>query len=353
MNTDLKSLIENNPDLQEIVHRLENSKKETEEKNSKLPEGTDQKKISIPEHCRITDWKMHRDIGFTQAICEPQAGKEGLEKQLAFIIKLRNPDCIKIAVYKGKGQRAAMPVLSREINLRPAPQELNGVSELREEIEELKKNIGNNSNDSELKRQYDALLKKVEQQEWNGKIDNLKRTHEKEIEILNKRIEEKEKEVEGLKEEIEDTEKGLEGVQEKLKTAVDPPFVTMLGKIAEKALEGAAIRNPEFLEKICKLDKDTIQQMLDEINKREKQTEEKGEEKEDSSGFSEAADEFEGLEEKHKTAIKELIGVFKQISFPVFGKLYLIFSNLQNAEGEIDEERAAKVLEYIKSLNTN
>lgn len=350
MNTDLKTLFENNPDLQEIAHRLENSKKEAAEKNSKLPEGTDPKKFAIPAYCQITDWKMHKDIGFTKAVCEPRPGKEGLEKQLAFIIKLRNPDCVKISLFKGKGQRGAMPILSKETNLKPLPEQLNGVDELRKEIEELKKNTGSAS-ENKSKQQCDALQKKIEEQEWNTKIENLKRAHEKEVELLSKQIEEKDDEIEELKGEIINAENGLQGVQNELKTATDPPLMIMLGRIAEKAIEGAVIRNPEFLEKVCKVDRQIVQAMMNDIRLREKQIE-NNEKKEDNSGFSETPDEYEGLKQDHKTAIQCLIKIFKEMPFDQLEQLLLIFCNLQIEGGQIDKAKAAKVLEYVESLNT-
>jgi len=349
-NTELNTLFEKHPVLEEIAVRLDASQKEVNEKNSKLSETDKQnhKKVSVPEHSRVTHWKMHKDNVWSETVLMAKPGRDGLEEQLKHIIKTRNPDVLRISIYKGYGKRGATPLSNQEIKINEAPADLSGVTELKREIDELKNR--SSEPESELKKQYNDLLKRLEEREWNDKIDKINRSHEEEKNTLLNKVAALETEIEELKDEVLDSEEGLKGVQDELKTVTDPPFVTMLTKIAEKALEGAAIRNPEFLEKVCKLDKETVQQMLEDINGREKEVTDK-EKQPDNSGFTEAADEFEGLEEKHKTAIKELIGLFKQVSFAEFGPLYLVCSGLQKEDGNIDQEKAAKVVEYVKSIN--
>ena len=127
---EFKTLFENNTDLTEISQRLKDSEYDAESKNAELIANgiTEIDKHTTPEHSRITHWKMHNEQLWTKTVDDSaKPGHGGLEKILQHIIKNRNPDMVRICIYKGKGLRNASPVLTKEINLTegPAPQSLD------------------------------------------------------------------------------------------------------------------------------------------------------------------------------------------------------------------------------------
>lgn len=357
------------PDIEDIAIRLEESEKETKERNKSRGkennepvqnnEGNNKRVFYYcAEHAVISHF--YKESRWEQTPYTLKAGREAFLKDLAKILETRNPDAIKVQIYKGK-TRKTDPAYSKDIYLSEnQPEETNNnqdnsgigslVKKFDESLNETKKVPHNANFQIELlRKEFEAQLK---EQQHSSEIKELKQQHQNEVNELQYIINEKDEYIEELEDELDENEGELSGFREESEKEKSTPFgEIILGRVLVQAGENLLKQNPKILKIGLGLSDDEITKIFE----KETQKLEAGKAG-DNSGFSETAatDDYAGLDEKHVQGIKDLIQFFKQIKIEEFKKLFTIDCVLQNPKtGMLNEELADKVLQFINENKPN
>lgn len=355
------------PDIEDIAIRLEESEKQARERNKNrtnepVPGGEGNSKRIFqycPEHAVISHF--YKEGRWEQTPYTIKPGREAFLKDLAKVLETRNPDAIKVQIYKGKtGKNEA--VYSKDIYLSehqpeasPNSQEQSELGSLvkkfDESLTEAKKNPEVSSYQIELMRkQFEAQLR---EQQIQSEMRDIARDHQTEINELQATIAKQKEYIAELEEELDEYEGELSGLQEESKKEKETPFgEIILGRVLMQAGENLLKNNPKILKIGLGLSDEEVKKIFDgETGKLEV-----GKTANDSSSFSEtqATDEYAGLDEKHAQGIKDLIAFFKQINVGEFKKLFTVDCMLQDpTTGMLNNELADKTLQFINENTKN
>ena len=170
------------PDIEDIAVRLEASEKEAKKKqkekdkrgkgnNEPVPSGeTGSKRVFhyLPEHAVISHY--YKEGRWEQSPFDIKAGREAFLQDLAKILETRDPDAIKVEIFKGKTRKSdaayTKDIYLSEDQPEPSPSgeensELGSlVKKFDESLNTAKKNPGNSSFQIELlRKEFEAQLK--------------------------------------------------------------------------------------------------------------------------------------------------------------------------------------------------
>lgn len=342
------------PELEEIAIRLDESEKEAKEKNedmSKKKTGSTNpdeilnagKKVFVyrPEcgvishYCKDGRWEQTPYI--------PKPGRDPFIKDLAKILESRDPDAIKVEIYKGKTKKKE-PVYSKDIYLVTnsetsyMPSEQGQHENFESSIEKIRNTVKPNNYEIELlRKEFDARLK---EQQHEAQIRELRLIHQNELSELKAAITERDEMIEELQEEMEGYEGQLNGLQEEK----EKPFTeVLLGRVLSQAGENILRNNPKLL----KIGLGITDEEIKKIWEGDPKNIESGKTS-DNSSFCESSNDLEGLDPKHAQGIRDLITFFKQVKTDEFRKLFTIDCLLQDPQsGMLNHELTDKVLQYI------
>lgn len=356
------------PEIEDIAIRLDESEKEAKEKNKGretenkefIPNNEESTKrifMYFPEHAVISHF--YKEGRWEQTPYTLKPGREAFLKDLAKVLETRDPDAIKVEIYKGK-TRKTEPVYSKDIYLSENHQETDtGVQEhlglgslvkrFDETLSETKKNPDASSFQIELlRKEFETQLK---EQQYSSEIKELKQYHQSEINTLQSIITQKDEYIEELEDELDEYEGELNGFHEESKKEKSTPFgEIILGRVLVQAGENLLKQNPKILKIGLGLSDEEVKKIF------EKDAEQLESAKtNDTSGFSEPnANDLTGLDEKHTQGINDLIQFFKQISLSEFKKLFTIDCMLQDPKtGMLNNDLADKVLQFINQNKPN
>ena len=347
------------PELEEIAIRLDESEKDAKLKNEEmtkkkksgtLSEGNLNESAKVifqyrPE-CGVIS-NFYKDGRWEQTPYTPKSGRDPFLKDLAKVLESRDPDAIKVEIYKGKTKKKTavyskdIYLVTNQAEIKESSNELGCPENFETSIEKLRAKVSPSNFEIEmLRKDFDAKLK---EQQHASEIKELKLEHQNEINTLQASIKEKEEIIESLEEDLNDYEGHLEGLQEEK----EKPFgEVLIGRVLMTAGENILKNNPRLLKIGLGITDDEIKKIWESSSKK---IEEKREP--DNSSFSEASpsNEFQGLDPKHAEGIRELNDFFKQISLVEFRKLYTISLIMQDpTNGKFNNELADKVLLFIK-----
>ncbi len=329
------------PEIEDIAIRLDESEKESKEKEKNKNKGTESGNGTVPgqrlyvytpEHAVIS--YFYKDGRWEQTPYTLKIGRENFLKDLAKILETRNPDAIKVEIYRGK-TRKTEPIYSKDIYLSDSqPSSSPDADEQSGELGSLVKKFGEKL--TETKESPDASNLKIEllrkdfeaqltEHRHNSTIKDLNHQHQSEINGLQAIITQKDEYIEELEGQLDDTEGELNGLHEESKKVKDSPLgEIILSRVLTQAGENLLKQNPKILKIGLGLSEDEVKKIFESDPKKL----EAGK-ADDSSSFSEStsADDYKGLDEKHAQGIKDLIGFFKQIKVEEFKKLFTILSS--------------------------
>lgn len=345
------------PEVEEIAVRLDESEKEAKQKNKEIqkkktePVSTEEtpkegKKIFVyrPEcgvishYCKDGRWEQTPYI--------PKPGRDPFIKDLAKILESRDPDAIKVEIYKGKMKKSGA-VYSKDIYLVTNPaeakettSELGSPENFESSIEKIRSTVNPNSYELELmRRDFDAKLKA---QEHSSEIKELKLQQQHEINEMQAAIKERDGIIEEMEKELNEYEGHLEGLNEEK----EQPFGEMvLGRVLMQAGENILKNNP----KLMKIGLGLTDEEIKKIWEGEQKKIEDGKSS-DNTSFSESSSvgDLAGLDPKHAQGIKDLIQFFKQVKVDEFRKLFTIDCMMQDpVSGMLNNELADKVLQFV------
>ena len=346
------------PEIEEIAIRLEDSEKDAKEKNKEIQKkkkagipnedntGTEKKTFVYRAECGVIS-HFSKDGRWEQTPYIPKEGRDPFLKDLAKILESRDPDAIKIEIYKGKTKKKG-PVYSKDIYLATNPAELKEISSglgcpenFESSIEKIRSTVNPNSYELELLRKdFDARLKA---QEHDAQIRELKLQHQHEINDLQAVLKERNEIIEELEEELDEYDGALNGLKEEKEDSLS---ATVIGRVLTQAGENILKNNPKIMKVGLGLTDDEIKKIWEGSGKRI----EAGKAS-DSSSFSEnSSDEsLEKLDSKHAQGIRDLVAFFKQVKMDEFRKIFAIDVILQDEKtGFLNNELADKILLFIK-----
>lgn len=357
------------PDIEDIAVRLEESEKETRERNKgrgttstePVPgnDGSNKRVFQYcPEHAVISHF--YKDGRWEQTPYTLKPGREAFLKDLAKILETRSPDAIKVEIYKGKSRKTD-PAYFKDIYLSENQPETspNGqehselgslVKKFDETLSETKKNPDASNFQIELlRKEFESQLK---EQQHSSEVKELKHHHQSEINELQSIITQKDEYIEELEDELDEYEGELSGFQEESQKEKSSPFgEVILGRVLVQAGENLLKQNPKILKIGLGLSDEEVKKIF------EKDSEQLDAAKtNDNSSFSETqiANDLAGLDEKHAQGIKDLIQFFKQINVTEFKKIFTIDCMLQDTKtGMLNTDLADKVLQFINQNKPN
>ena len=329
------------PDIEDIAIRLDESEKETKEKNrnrgnnTNLSEegGASKRKKTFQytaEHEIIS--QFYKDGSWEQTPCTAKSGRENFLKDLAKLLETRNPDAIKIEIFKGKTCKGGA-VYTKDIYLsETGAQKGTNAGEQSAELGSLVKKFDEKLTETKespdasnlkielLRKDFDAQIK---ENEHKSAIKDLGNEHQKEINALQATIKEKDKYIEELEADLNEYEGELSGFEEESRKEKALPFSALIfSRVLVQAGENLLKQNPKILKIGLGLSEDEVKKIFETDAKKI----ESGQAANDSSSFSETTSEgdYAGLDEKHAEGIKEMVDFFKQVSVTEFKKLYTI-----------------------------
>lgn len=354
------------PEIEDIAIRLDESEKEAKEKNkgrgaeNKEPVPTNEESgkrvfMYFAEHAVISHF--YKEGRWEQTPYTLKPGREAFLKDLAKILETRDPDAIKVEIYKGK-TRKTEPVYAKDIYLSENQPETDNVQEhpglgslvkrFDETLSETKKNPDTSGFQIELlRKEFEAQLK---EQQHGSEIKELKQYHQSEINTLQSIITQKDEYIEELEDELDEYEGELNGFHEESKKEKSTPFgEIILGRVLVQAGENLLKQNPKILKIGLGLSDEEVKKIFE---KDAGQLE--SEKTNDTSGFSESANDLTGLDEKQVQGINDLIQFFKQVNVSEFKKLFTIDCMLQDPKtGMLNNDLADKVLQFINQNKPN
>jgi hypothetical protein len=344
------------PELEEIAIRLDDSEKEAKEKN----EGISKKKTNSnnPDEVQQAEKKVFiyrpecgvisnycKDGRWEQTPYTPKSGRDPFLKDLAKILETRDPDAIKVEIYKGKAKKTG-PVYSKDIYLvtnaeiKENTSELGTTENFETSIEKIRSTVKPNNYEIELLRKdFDARLK---EQEHTSEIKELKLVHQNELSELKAAVTERDEIIEELEEDLDEYEGTLSGLQQEKEPALGE---IVLGKVLMRAGENLLRSNPSILKIGLGITDEEVKNIWKDSPKRIEDGQSS-----DNSSFSEASftNDLKGLDPKHAEGITRLITFYKQVKTDEFRKLYAIGFILQDPKtGRLNTELADKVLQFI------
>lgn len=331
-------IFKNYPVIEDIAIRLEESEKQCKERNGKRSDVMAGAEISgkrafeyCPEHAIISDF--YKEGRWEQTPNTLKPGKEAFIRELAKILDTRDPDAIRIEIYKGKAKtKKSIPIFKQEVYFTNVPEKDKNNEEALHGAYDKKVEEARKSGSSELQME---LLRK----EFEYKL--AEQRHQAEIDKLRKEIEERDKTIEELNEELDEAEGELNGIEEEKEASAAE---ILISRVLTQSAENLLKQNPKIMKIGLGLTDEDIKKIFDDdVPKLEE-----GKSSADSSSFSENKDDFAGLDEKHVQGIKELTGFFKQISAEEFRKLYTIDCILQDSQtGMLNKELSDKLLAWL------
>ncbi|MFY9310082.1 MAG: hypothetical protein WAQ28_13635 [Bacteroidia bacterium] len=354
------------PEIEDIAIRLDESEKEAKEKNkgrgaeNKEPVSNNEESgkrvfMYFAEHAVIS--YFYKEGRWEQTPYTLKPGREAFLKDLAKILETRDPDAIKVEIYKGK-TRKTEPVYSKDIYLSENQPETDNVQEhpglgslvkrFDETLSETKKNPDTSGFQIELlRKEFEAQLK---EQQHGSEIKELKQYHQSEINTLQSIITQKDEYIEELEDELDEYEGELNGFHEESKKEKSTPFSEIiLGRVLVQAGENLLKQNPKILKIGLGLSDEEVKKIFE---KDAGQLE--SAKTNDTSGFSESTNDLTGLDEKQIQGINDLIQFFKQVNVSEFKKLFTIDCMLQDPKtGMLNNDLADKVLQFINQNKPN
>lgn len=347
------------PEIEEIAIRLEESEKEAQKRNEELekkrasstdPEemtGKGKKKFQRYPECGVISHYC-KDGRWEQTPYVPKPGRDIFIKDLAKILESRDPDAIKIEIYKGQSDKSKSKgaVYSKDIYLitnpevKETPNELGCNPDFESSLEKIRGTVKPNNYEIELLRKdFDARLK---EQEHAAQIRELKLQYDNKIKELDEAVKERNVIIDEMKEDLRSYEGELSGLKEEK----EQPFSQMiLSRVLTQAGENILRNNPKLMKIGLGVTDEEIKRIWESDTKKiESGT------TQDNSGFSEGSSmgDLDKLDPKHAQGIKDLLQFFKQIKTEEFRKLYAIDCILQDPDsGMLNNELTDKVLQFI------
>jgi hypothetical protein len=249
MNFSLHDILKKYPDIEDIAIRLEQSENTAKEKNNRTIEaGTKRKFEYVAEHCVIS--RFYKGGRWEQSPFTPKPGREAFLKDLAKIIETRNPDAIRVEIYKAKTEKSGV-LYSNEIYFKnEEAEEENGLGLLEkkfdEKLEQFKKSPDTNNLQIEiLRKEFEAQLTA---QKHQSHISEIKHCHQSEINSLQIAIHQRDEYIKELEDELDEHEGELGSLKAEAQKEKDTPFgEIMLGRVLTQAGENILKQNPKIL----------------------------------------------------------------------------------------------------------